>query len=105
MAERHACDAPMLLANDDILHRILWRPTKTTTTIATMKQAIHDMKSNVEKYRTGRSGPGPGDQLRHRPMVAAVHHLYLATAWAWLTACRRSCRRARSRNEQERGAI
>merc|ERR1719421_2588051 len=48
-----ACDAnAMLLANkDDPTPDIVADLTKTNTTIATMKQAIHDMKSNVEKYR------------------------------------------------------
>ena len=89
-----ACDAnAMLLANkDDPTPDIVADLTKTNTTIATMKQAIHDMKSNVEKYRKRAESDQVQDMINYAialmvslPFIIYIIHTCLGVA---CTACR-----------------
>ncbi len=88
------CDAnAMLLAGkEDPTPDIVADLTKTNTTIAKMKQAIHDMKSNVEKFRDRAEDPQVQDMINYAiallvslPFIIYIIHTCLGVA---CTACR-----------------
>jgi hypothetical protein len=89
-----ACDAnAMLLAGKtDPTPDIVADLTKTNSTIATMKQAIHDMKSNVEKFQKRAESDQVQDMINYAialmvslPFIIYILHTCLGVA---CTACR-----------------
>jgi hypothetical protein len=89
-----ACDAnAMLLAGKtDPTPDIVADLTKTNTTIAKMKQAIHDMKSNVEKFQKRAESDQVQDMINYAialmvslPFIIYILHTCLGVA---CTACR-----------------
>ena len=89
-----ACDAnAMLLAGKtDPTPDIVADLTKTNTTIAQMKQAIYDMKSDVEKYRKRAEDPQVQDMINYAIalMVSLPFIIYILTTCLGVacTACR-----------------
>ena len=88
------CDAnAMLLAGKtDPTPDIVADLTKTNSTIAKMKQAIHDMKKNVEKFRDQAEDPRVQDMITYAialmvslPFIIYILHTCLGVA---CTACR-----------------